>query len=167
VVCFAGSDYRQTQTFDLDSSGGLVAVDWMASGRRGSGERWAFDGYASTTRLRIDGRLALHDAVRLDRADGDLAARAGRFDVLAVAVIAGERLAGDAARLVSAVSALPVERRAAVVVSASVLPGLALAPPGCVVRLAGAHVEEVRRVLRGLLDFVPGHLGDDPWARKW
>ena len=91
VVCFAGSDYRQTQAFALDSSGGLVAVDWMASGRRGSGERWAFDGYASTTRVRIDGRLALHDAVRLDRADGDLAARAGRFDVLAVAVIAGER----------------------------------------------------------------------------
>ncbi len=167
VVCFAGSDYRQTQTFEVDSSGGLVAVDWMASGRRGSGERWAFDGYASTTCVRIDGRLALHDAVRLDRADGDLAARAGRFDVLAVAVIAGERLAGDATRLVSAVSARPVERRAAVVVSAAGLPGLALAPAGCVVRLASAHVEDVRRVLRDLLDFVPGHLGDDPWARKW
>jgi len=35
------------------------------------------------------------------------------------------------------------------------------------VRLAGAHVEDVRGVLRGLLDFVPGLLGDDPWARKW
>jgi urease accessory protein len=65
------------------------------------------------------------------------------------------------------VSAVPVERRAAVVLSAAPLPGLALAPPGCVVRLAGAHVEDVRGVLRRLLDFVPGLLGDDPWARKW
>jgi urease accessory protein len=167
VVCFASSDYRQAQAFAIDPSAGLVAVDWMTSGRRGSGERWAFDGYASTTRLHVGGRLALHDAVRLDRADGDLASRAGRVDVLATVVVAGERLAADAARVVVTVAALPVERRGAVVVSASSLPGLALAPPGCVVRLAGAQIEDVRRVLRGLLDFVPGLLGDDPWARKW
>jgi urease accessory protein len=65
------------------------------------------------------------------------------------------------------VSAMPVERRAGVVVSAAALPGLALAPPGCVVRLAGEQVEDVRGALRRLLDFVPGLLGDDPWARKW
>jgi urease accessory protein len=167
VVCFAGSDYRQTQAFDLDPSGGLVVLDWMASGRRGSGERWAFDGYASTTSLRIGGRLAIHDAVRLDRADGDLAVRAGRFDVMALLVVAGDRLAPDAAGVMATVAALPIERRAGVVVSAGPLPGLAAAPPGCVVRLAGSHVEDVRRVVRGLLDFVPGLLGDDPWARKW
>jgi len=87
--------------------------------------------------------------------------------VLAVVVVAGERLAAEAARLVAAISAMPVERRAAVILSAAPLPGLALAPPGCIVRVAGAHVEEVRGVLRRLLDFVPGLLGDDPWARKW
>ena len=167
VVCFASSDYRQTQTFAIEASAGLVALDWMTSGRRGSGERWAFDAYASTTSLRVGGRLVLHDAVRLSATDGDLASRAGRFDVLAVVVIAGERLAAEAARVVAAVSAVPVERRAAVVLSAAPLPGLTLAPPGCVVRLAGAHVEDVRGVLRRLLDFVPGLLGDDPWARKW
>jgi hypothetical protein len=105
--------------------------------------------------------------VRLAPIDGDLAARAGRFDVLALAVIAGARLAGDAARLVASVSAAPIARGAAVVLSAGPLPGLDQAPPGCVVRLAGEQVEDVRRALRGLLDFVPGHLGDDPWARKW
>ena len=139
----------------------------MTSGRRGSGERWAFDAYASTTRLRIGGRLALHDAVRLGATDGDLAPRAGRIDVLALVVVAGARLAAEAARIVAAVSAMPVERRAAVILSAGPLPGLALAPPGCVVRLAGEHVEDVRGALRRLLDFVPGLLGDDPWARKW
>jgi urease accessory protein len=53
VVCFASSDYRQTQAFTVESSAGLVALDWMTSGRRGSGERWAFDAYASTTTLRV------------------------------------------------------------------------------------------------------------------
>jgi urease accessory protein len=167
VVCFASSDYCQTQTLAIDASAGLVALDWMTSGRRGSGERWAFDAYASTTSLRVDGRLVLHDAVRLSAMDGELASRAGRIDVLVVVIIAGERLAAQAARLVATVSAMPVERRAPVVVSAAPLPGLALAPPGCVVRLAGEHVEDVRGVLRRLLDFVPGLLGDDPWARKW
>jgi len=167
VACFASSRYRQTQTFDVDASAGLVALDWMTSGRRGSGERWAFDAYASTTRLRIGGRLALHDAVRLGATDGDLAPRAGRIDVLALVVVAGARLAAEAARVVAAVSAMPVERRAAVILSAGPLPGLALAPPGCVVRLAGEHVEDVRGALRRLLDFVPGLVGDDPWARKW
>lgn len=167
VVCFAGSSYRQSQAFELEASGALVALDWMTSGRRGSGERWAFDGYASTTSLRIDGRLVVYDAVRLDRSDGELAARAGRIDVLAMAVLAGDRLAAGAARVLAAVSAMPVARRAGIIVSAAPLPGLALAGPGCLVRVAGAHVEDVRRVLRGLLDFVPGLLGDDPWARKW
>ena len=167
VVCFASSDYRQTQTFGIDPSAGLVALDWMTSGRRGSGERWAFDAYASTTSLRVGERLVLHDAVRLNAIDGDLASRAGRIDVLAVVVVAGERLAAEAGRLVAAISVMPVERRAAVILSAAPLPGLALAPPGCVVRIAGAHVEDVRGVLRRLLDFVPGLLGDDPWARKW
>ena len=167
VVCFAGSGYRQTQAFDLAPSGGIVALDWMASGRRGSGERWAFDGYASTTRLHIGDRLALLDAVRLDRSDGDLAARAGRFDVLALLLVAGDRLASEAVRLMDTVAALPVERRTGVVISAGPLPGLTAAPPGCLVRLAGGRVEDVRGALRGLLDFVPGLLGDDPWARKW
>ena len=167
VVCFASSDYRQTQTFAIDPSAGLIALDWMTSGRRGAGERWAFDAYASATRLDVGGRRALHDAVRLSAIDGDLAARLGRVDVLTTLVIAGERLAAHAARVVATVAAMPVERRGAIVASASPLPGLALAPPGCVVRLAGAQVEDIRRVLRGLLDFVPGLLGDDPWARKW
>jgi urease accessory protein len=165
VVCFASSNYRQTQTFAIDASAALVALDWMTSGRRGSGERWAFDAYASTTSLRAGGRLVLHDAVRLSATDGDLASRAGRVDVLAVVIVAGERLASDAARIVATVAAMPVERRAHVILSAAPLPGLAL--PGCVLRIAGEHGEDVRAVLRRLLDFVPGLLGDDPWARKW
>jgi urease accessory protein len=167
VVCFAGSDYRQTQAFTIDPSAGLIALDWMTSGRRGSGERWAFDAYASTTTLRVGGRLVLHDAVRLSAVDGDLAARAGRIDVLAAVIVAGERLACAAASVLATVAAMPVERRGAVLMSAAPLPGQPSAPPGCVLRVAGTEVESVRRTLRDLLAFVPGLLGDDPWARKW
>jgi urease accessory protein len=167
VVCFASSDYRQTQAFTIHPSAGLVALDWVTSGRRGAGERWVFDAYASTTVLRVGERLVLHDAVRLSASDGNLGARAGRIDVLAAVVIAGERLAAMAAGVMANVAARPVERRAAVLVSAAPLPGQANAPPGCVLRVAGTEVEEVRRLLRTLLDFVPGLLGDDLWARKW
>ena len=99
----------------------------------------------------------LHDAVRLSAADGDLASRLGRFDVLAVVVVAGERLAARGrARAGDGRRRVPVERRAAVVLSAAPLPGLALATPGCVVRLAGERVEDVRGVAARALDFVPG-----------
>jgi urease accessory protein len=163
VVCFAESAYRQAQAFELEAGAALVAVDWMTSGRLGSGERWAFVDYASTTTVRLEGRLAIHDAVRLSRRDGDLAARLGRFDVLAVAVIAGDPLAVEAARVVDAVAAIAPARRPAVMASAAALPG----GGGSVVRLAGERVEAVRQHLRALLDFVPALLGDDPWARKW
>jgi urease accessory protein len=164
VVCFAASSYRQTQTFDLAGDAGLIALDWMTAGRCGSGERWAFDRYAAATSVCMDGRLVLHDAVRLDAADGDLAARLGRFDVLALLVIAGAPLVAAAGRVVAGVTGGPVERRPPVLASAAPMPGGA---PGCVVRFAGSTLEEVRRAVRAALDFVPGLLGDDPWARKW
>ena len=111
--------------------------------------------------------LVLHDAVRLSATDGDLASRAGRVDVLAVVVVAGERLAAEAARLVAAISAMPVERRAAVILSAAPLPGWRSLLPAASCASPAPHVEDVRGALRRLLDFVPGLLGDDPWARKW
>ncbi len=38
---------------------------------------------------------------------------------------------------------------------------------GCLLRVAGTSVEQAARTIRGYLGFVPGLLGDDPWARKW
>jgi len=162
VVAFAESSFRQRQTFDLDAGAAVVALDWMTSGRLGHGERWAFDRYASATTIRVDGRLAIHDAVRLDREDGDLATRLGRFDVLAVVAIAGAPLAADARRIVDAIGQIAPSRRPPVIVSAA-----ATAGPGCVIRLAGAGVEAVRDAIRHWLAFVPALAGDDPWARKW
>ncbi len=162
VVCFAASRYRQLQHVELASGSGLVLVDWMSSGRRASGERWAFEEYVSRTVVRHDGRLVLHDATALRAVDGDLPARIGRFDVLALVVLAGAVTQNDAAAIASHVNHQPIERNADELISAS-----ALATAGCVVRVAGRSIEQVGRRIRELLRFVPALLGDDPWARKW
>lgn len=47
VQAFAGSSYRQKQTFDLAPTASLALVDWMSSGRAACGERWAFNDFQS------------------------------------------------------------------------------------------------------------------------
>jgi urease accessory protein len=161
-VCFAASRYRQGQRVDLAGEAGLVLVDWITSGRRAFGERWAFDEYVSRTRVRHHGRLVLHDAIALRSEDGGLAARMGRFDVLALLVIAGAAVQPEAAALVSHINGQPLIRDADLLLSAT-----ALGETGCVIRMAGRSAEQVGARLRQLLGFVPALLGDDPWSRKW
>ncbi len=165
VICFAGSRYRQTQRIAVAAGGGLVLVDWVTSGRRESGERWVFEEYASRTAIHQAGRLVVHDALALRASDGSLAARFGRYDVLAVAVLLGRELGGEIEQLDVRLRAEPVERRADRLVAFSpVEPG-----GGCggVLRIAGRTLEDVDHTLRDLLGFVPRLLGDSPWARKW
>jgi urease accessory protein len=162
VVCFAASTYSQTQRFDLGRAAGLVVVDWFSSGRHGAGERWAFDRYASRMRIRIDGRLVLHDALSLCAADGDLTARMGRFELVSAVAIAGTRLRAHAAEALERVAQTPVRARSNLLVAASPIDD-----GGCIVRIAGVIFEEVERAIRDLLGFVPSVLGDNPWARKW
>jgi urease accessory protein len=162
VVCFAHSRYRQAQRFDLADRAALVLLDWVSSGRHGAGERWAFEEYRGQIVVRLDGKLLVHDALALRAADGNLAARLGRFNVLAVALLVGTALRTVAAALVSRVSRHPVVRRPDHLVAAS-----ALGDDGCLVRIAGCSVEHVGRTIRELLGFLPAMLGDDPWTRKW
>jgi urease accessory protein len=134
--------------------------------------------------VRVAGALLLHDVVRLSADEGELAARMGRFDVLAIAVVAGAALRAAAAEIVSRVDGMPVARRADRLLAATPLgsdrrgdaSGGARADAaadagavghGCVLRIAGTSVEQVGRTLRELLAFVPALLGDDPWMRKW
>lgn len=162
VVCFAASRYRQTQRVALAAGGRLVLVDRVTSGRRESGERWLFDEYVSRTSVHLDGRLVVHDAVALRASDGGLAARFGRFDVLAAALVIGRGLEDEAARIDARVRAEPVRRGADRLVAAAPVGGV-----GCILRIAGRTLEDVDGALADLLGFVPGLLGDDPWARKW
>lgn len=162
VICFAGAAYRQNQRIDLHDGAGLVYLDWYASGRHASGERWQFGRYESRLEICRAGRVAAIEAVALAPEHGDLRARMGRFDVLAVMALAGERLQDHADDVLRRVSGLPVEKRARTIAGASELRG-----GGCLVRLAGTSVEEVAGMVRTCLGFLPALLGDDPWARKW
>ena len=162
VICFAGSRYRQTQRIRLGAGGGLVLVDWVTSGRRESGERWAFDEYFSRTAVYLEGRLVIHDALALRAADGPMADRFGSCDVLAAAILVGHGLTPEIERLDARVRGEPVKRGSDRLIAAA-----RVGDAGCVVRIAGRTVEDVDDTLRDLLGFVPGRLGDSPWARKW
>ena len=162
VVCFAGARYRQIQRFRVADGGAVVVTDAVVAGRCAAGERWAFHEYYSLVEVISGGRLLVHDAMALRECDGSLAQRLGRFNVLALAVLAGRPLRGDAERLVATSSAQRVTRRADQLMTAS-----ALGEDGCILRLAGTSLERVAHTMRALLQFVPDRLGDNPWTRKW
>ena len=162
VVCFAGARYRQWQRVGLDPNGSVVLVDWVTSGRRAAGERWRFDDYVAHTEVTVDGRLAIGDTLSLCAAHGELAGRMGRFDVLALVVLAGAPLDREAQAVIARVQAAPPVRRADLLVAAA-----PLRTGGCAVRIAGPSVERVGALIEQLLAFVPCLLGDNPWSRKW
>ena len=162
VVCFAHSRYHQTQQFELAGGAGLVVLDWLSSGRRESGERWAFDVWASQTVVRLGGRLLVHESQALRASDGDMAERLGSYDVLAAVIVLGTPLAREARAILDRIAAEEVGRCGHRLIAAS-----AVGESGCLFRVAGRSVEEVWETLRDYLAFLPRLLGDNPWARKW
>lgn len=169
VTCFAGSRYEQRQAFDLAASASLLAVDWVTSGRMARGERWAFDRYASTTTIRVGGRLLARESTTLDPADGplDAVARTGGFDCLGAAWIVGPAFADVAAGLVSRLGRTPIDPRLDVMFGVSTIPGgPAGTAGGAVLRFAGRGSEAASRWLREQLAGALGVVGIDPWARR-
>lgn len=162
VVCFAASSYRQRQRVRLEDGAGLVMVDWMCSGRHGSGERWRFDSYASRLEVERGGRLLMLDAISLDPESGELDARMGRFNVLCALALIGDRARACVTRALALTASLPVEKKGRLLTGAS-----PLGADGCVVRFAGVTFEDVAPAVRRCLAELPEMLGDDPWARKW
>lgn len=163
VQPFTSSSYVQRQTFQLDTSAGLVLVDWFTSGRAARGERWAFDRLQSRNEVFIAGQRAFLDSILLNAASGFNASahQTGRFNCFATLLVLGTPLKEFAEKLTQEISTRPVGRRAALVASASAIPG------GALLRIAGESVEEVGRELHQHLKFVAPLLGDDPWRRKW
>lgn len=143
VTCFAGAQYEQTLSFDLEPSASLVVLDWLTCGRRAYGERWAFDRYDSRASLRRDGRTLIADRTLL--AGADLEARMQRFDVLGFIWLCG---------------ALPPWPPAE---------GLAvskLADDLTVVRFCAADIESAHALLSPGLAFLQEWLGENPWTRR-
>lgn len=59
VTCFKNSVYSQSQHFWLSEGGSLVLVDWLSSGRRESGEVWAFDSFSTLNQVSVEGKQPL------------------------------------------------------------------------------------------------------------
>ncbi len=76
-------------------------------------------------------------------------------------MLLGPPLAAAAQTLLAVIAERPVERRAALVTSASPL------GDGALLRIAGERFEDVAREIHTRLAFAPALLGDNPWARKW
>lgn len=161
VVCFTGARYRQLQLIDLAADAGVIVVDVLSSGRHASGERWAFDSYAATLRVRMAGRLVIHDALALRAADADIGERVGRFNVLALMLMLGPQFRTQSVALIRDAARHPVEPRAACLCAVTPV------GDGCLVRFAGTALEPVMTMVRAQLAWLPPMLGDDPWARKW
>jgi urease accessory protein len=155
VACFAGSRFRQRVDITLHGEGSAVTLDGFTSGRAAFGERWDFDAIDLATTVR-DGaeRVVVRDALRLDRADGSVAARLDRFEAFATLLAVGPRVAAIARGLLD-----PSIVTNEVVAAPSPLGpvGLPPAPPlGAIVRIAATSPEhalgEARRRLRNLHD---------------
>jgi urease accessory protein len=162
VVCFADSDFTQTQRYELHADASLVMVDWMTSGRRAAGERWAFSRYESRFDIRRGSQRIFFDALVLEPNIDAVADRMGRFDVLLTAVMTGPLVSGNAMDVVNRVSRAPIQRGADLVVSAA-----RLRDGGALLRMAGAGVEQMGHAMRGHLAFLSPLAGDDLWSRKW
>lgn len=149
VACFAKSRYRQRVDITLHGEGSAVVLDGFTSGRAAFGERWAFDGLdlATTVRHGADRRVLVRDALHLDRRDGLIAPRTGRFEAFATLLSVGPRAQSVTRGLLD-----PSVVTHEVVAAPSPLPG----GLGAIVRIAGTSPEltlgEARRRLRNLHD---------------
>lgn len=158
VVPFRDSRHEQTSDFVLEAGASLLCVDLFSCGRRAHGEAWDLTRYAARTRISRAGSVTLDDRIALDPTHGALAARMGRFDVVATVFAIGPAFAAIAERA----RATPVRAgRPRVVTGASPTEG------GVVARVAGESVELVQAEVRAWLAPLAGLLGDDPFARKW
>lgn len=163
IQAFAGSSYRQRQEFHLESTAGLMLVDWFCSGRIARGERWAFGNLESRNEIFVGGQPLLIDALSLHPDEGTIDGRhrMGRFNCLALVVLAGKPLRDHARRIFERAACQNIQRSSTQVTSASPI------RDGVVLRIAGEKTEDVAREIREHFDFLAEVLGDDPLARKW
>jgi urease accessory protein len=149
VSPFAGARYEQRQDFDLAAGASLLAVDEVVAGRTARGERWTFDRYATRTEVRVDGRLALGDALVL-AASPALAS----FDAFALVLAIGPAFDACARAMQEEAEALGTAAGAALLAAASPVEGGAIVR--CAARTPAALAAFVRRVTAPAAALVGG-----------
>jgi urease accessory protein len=159
VACFRGARYRQRVDVALEGDGSCVLLDGFTSGRPAFGDRWAFERLDLRTTITLDGRTRVRDALVLDRADGSIADRMGRFEAMQTVFAYGaavERIARDVAEIapaarehVAAPSTFPARSRS-----------------DAMVRIAATSPMEALREARRRLRNLPDIGVVDPFASR-
>lgn len=158
-VCpFAEARYVQRQRIALAPSASLALLDWVSAGRTARGERWAFAGYESRTRIERDGRPLLIDQVRLEPGTSPVAERLGDSGCVALLVLFGPRCAAVSAGLLAQVQVRAISERP--LVSASPV------AEGLILRCAAADPEMLTGWLRPALAPLFPLIGHDPWQGR-
>ena len=162
-VCpFEAARYAQRQRVDLEASASALLLDALVAGRVARGERWAFHRHRSTTEIRVGGRLVVGDALELaPHGPGELAARLGRFDALAVAIAVGPAFAALARGWADAAA------ECALVASAPLLAAASPVAGGALLRCAAESAGELALFLRRALAPAAAALSCDPLAHRW
>jgi urease accessory protein len=162
LTCFEGARYTQRTEIDLAAGASLVLLETLTSGRAARGERWRFERFDARTRLRVDGRLLLQEAVRLEAGVVPVADRFGAFNAFSVAVLVGPRVARAAEALRESLAGRPAIRGDSVRVAVSPLAG------GVVVRAAAAANEPLEELWKTLLaPALAVVAGGDDWRGPW
>lgn len=164
VTCpFADSHFVQHQRFELSAAGNLVWLDWLSSGRRARGERWAMRAVENETEIVVAGKTRLRETLHLSNDGPAIGAllRVGKFDCLATLAVAGPRLAGMIETAKATIRETPLSPKAALLAADSLFPG------GAVFRILGPDVQTVQTLLRRLIQPLDALLGHAPWGRKW
>jgi urease accessory protein len=159
VVCFAGARYEQEVSAALEADASLFLLDGYSCGRAARGERWQFARYRSLTTVTRGGDRAIVDSTLLDAAQGSVAERMGRFEVVLTVIAVGPRFS----IVREAVRGIPPHAGG----HAPVFAVSSREPDVTIARVAAECFEDASRALRPSFDALARVLGDDPFARKW
>jgi urease accessory protein len=138
-------------------------LDWLSSGRRERGERWAFRSYSSRLDVHVGDEQVLCESLRLDSSQSPAGGefKTGGFDCLAVVGLFGEKVVDAVSALLDMISGQPFEPGQEIVEAVSPV------PHGAALRVMGSTPELVGRYLDEKLGFLAELIGESPWSRKW
>jgi urease accessory protein len=157
VAAFADASFVQRIDVALEGDARAVLLDGFTSGRAAFGERWAMRRLDLRTVVTRGGKTLVRDATRLDRDDGDIAIRCGRFDVFATV------LAFDAPSIAADLTASIPPPAHDLALAASPLPRAA----GAIFRAAATTPARALGVVRARLRNLPDIDAVDPFVSRY
>ncbi|KAH7912570.1 UreD urease accessory protein-domain-containing protein [Hygrophoropsis aurantiaca] len=172
VTCFRDACYTQVQNFHLLDDASIILLDWVTSGRKSTGEEWAFTKYRSTNEIFVNSHRIARDILLLEESDPSkpdprtLKDSLAPYSCYAMLILYGPLTNAVVAHISSQYQAISVYKT-------SSPPDLlwSLSPiadgMGTVVRIAGIETEDVKKWLRDTLKKLRDIVGDDVYGKAF